>query len=143
MQLSPAGGNAHAGNHVLTQAESDLEFRAARQARCQQRTGARDRIARGESPFLVHRDKLTGFHSTALRLQAVVLNLYNAAAWNKKAPVHLDNLIANADAEHYEILIDLLAGYKRNGENDADFLALGKALAEARQPKPRRTRAAS
>jgi hypothetical protein len=143
MQLSPGLGTSHADNHVLTFAESELEFRAARQARSNQRADARDRIARGESPFRVHRDKLTGFHSTALRLQAVVLNLYNAAAWNKKAPVHLDNLIANADDEHYEILIDLLAGYKRNGENDADFLALGQALAQARQPKPRRAKGAA
>ena len=143
MELSPSRGTPPADNHVLTHAESELEFRAARQARSNQRTDARNRIARGESPFRVHRDKIAGFHSTALRLQAVVLNLYNSADWNKKSPVHLDNLIANADAEHYEILIDLLAGYKRNGENDAHFLALGQALAQARQPTPRRAKVAA
>ena len=130
-------------SRAYTLAELDALDRAADEQRRQQRESDRQRIAAGVSPFRVHLAKIAGCHSTALRLQAVVLNLYNAAAWNKKAPVHLDNLIANADDEHYEVLIDLLAGYKRNGENDADFLALGRQLAEARQPKARRTKVAA
>lgn len=98
----------------------------------------RERIAAGESPFAVHRDAILQCHSTALRLQAVVLNLYNDGHWAKKAPVYLSSLIANADDEHIEILIDLQRGYARCGEADPDFLALGRLLAEQRLPKSRR-----
>lgn len=98
----------------------------------------RERIAGGESPFAVHRDRILQCHSTALRLQAVVLNLYNDGIWAKKAPVYLSSLLANADDEHTEILFDLLRAYARHGENDADFIALGRTLAAARQPKGRR-----
>lgn len=103
---------------------------------------ARDRIAAGESPFEVHRSHILQDHSTALRLQAVVLNLYNDGHWAKKAPVYLSSLIANADDEHVEILLDLLRGYARNGENDPDFLALGRLLAEDRLRGKRKTRSA-
>jgi len=99
----------------------------------------RERIAGGESPFLVHRDKIVQCHSTALRLQAVVLNLYNDGVWAKKAPVYLSSLLANADEEHVEVLMDLLRGYARRGENDREFLALGHQLAVARQRKGRRS----
>lgn len=96
------------------------------------------RIKAGESPFVVHRERILQCHSTALRLQTVVLNLYNDGVWAKKAPVHLSSLLANADEEHVQILMDLLRGYARYGENDRDFLALGHQLAQARLPKGRR-----
>ena len=95
----------------------------------------RGRIQAGESPFAVHRDRILQCHSTALRLQAVVLNLYNDGVWAKKAPVYLSSLLANADEEHTQILIDLLRGYARRGENDREFLALGHQLATARQSR--------
>lgn len=98
----------------------------------------RERIKAGESPFAVHRDRILQYHSTALRLQTVVLNLYNDGVWAKKAPVHLSSLLANADDEHVQILMDLLRGYARHGENDREFLALGHQLAEARLRKGRR-----
>lgn len=97
-------------------------------------------VLRGVSPFARHRDKILGCHSTGLRLQAVVLNLYNSGDWAKKAPVRLDDLIANADDAHVEVLIDLLRGYQHNRENDADFLRLGRELALDRLPKPRTRR---
>lgn len=97
----------------------------------------RERIKAGESPFAVHRARILQCHSTALRLQAVVLNLYNDGVWAKKAPVYLSSLLANADEEHQQILIDLLRGYARRGENDREFLALGHQLATARQRRSR------
>lgn len=98
---------------------------------------ARERISAGESPFLVHRQAILECHSTALRLQAVVLNLYNDGEWAKKAPVYLSSFLANADEHHTEILFDLLRGYSRNIENDPHFLALGRQLAEARMRRGR------
>lgn len=96
---------------------------------------ARERIAAGESPFRVHAQKVLGCHSTAYRLQALALSLYNSAEWAKKAPVRLDDLLASADDDHVEAAIDMLRGYARRGENDADFMALGKQLALARLNK--------
>lgn len=93
---------------------------------------ARERIAAGESPFRVHADKILGCHSTALRLQALVLSLYNSQQWHKKVPVRLDDLFAAADEDHCEAAIDMLRSYGRRGENDADFMALGKHLATRR-----------
>lgn len=97
----------------------------------------RARIKAGESPFVVHRDRILQYHSTALRLQTVVLNLYNDGVWAKRAPVHLSSLLANADEEHVQVLMDLLRGYARNGENDREFLALGEQLARARLTRKR------
>lgn len=99
---------------------------------------ARARIAAGESPFAVHRDKILGGYSTALRLQALVLNLYNGGHWRKKVPAPLDDLIANADRSHFEAAVDLLRGYFDNREEDREFLALGRLLAEQRLPRARR-----
>lgn len=131
-------GTLLASNHVLTDAEFEAQKLDLAKVRTDAREEVRQALARGVSPFLAHRPKIFGFHSTALRLQAVVLNLYNDACWAKKAPIYLSSLIANADREHLEILIDLIRAYARNGENDPDFMALGKQLAEARQPKARR-----
>lgn len=130
---------------TATQAAAPVEFvpgttfseMAAAQIARQQ--SDRERIAAGESPFLVHAPKVLAYHSTALRLQAVVLNLYNGDDWAKKAPVRLDNLLANGDKDHATALLDMLAGYYQRGENDPHFMALGRRLALERQPKARRS----
>lgn len=136
-QAAAALGNPN-GDRYYTQAELDAQYAADIERKKLARLGARAQLAAGASAFRVHRDKIIGCHSTALRLQAVVLHLYNGAYWASLAPVRLDNLLANADAEHVEILIDLLRSYARHGENDADFLALGRELAEERAPRPRK-----
>jgi hypothetical protein len=120
---------------ALTAADRSAFFEGLEAA---QRT-PRERVAAGESPFLVYRDHILQYHSTALRLQAVVLNLYNDGDWAKKAPVYLATLIANADELHFEILISLLRAYAKRGENDREFLALGRQLAETRLRKGRRS----
>lgn len=126
------------GDRYFTQAELDAQYAADIERKKLTRLTARNQLAAGVSAFRVYRDKIVAYHSTALRLQAVVLNLYNSGVWAKRQPVHLDNLLANADEEHVGILIDLLRSYARNGENDADFLALGRELAEERAPRQRK-----
>jgi hypothetical protein len=119
-------------------ADLQAEIQAADARHGSAAAAARARIAAGESAFVVHRDKILGHHSTALRLQALVLNLYNGGDWRKKLPVPLDNLVANADRETFEAVLDLLRGYFDSGENDLEFLALGRMLAEQRLPRERR-----
>ncbi len=136
-QAAAALGNPN-GDRYYTQAELDAQYAADIERKKLERLTAREQLAAGASPFRVYRDKIVAYHSTALRLQAVVLNLYNSGNWAKRQPVHLDNLIANADEEHVGILIDLLRSYARHGENDADFLALGRELAEANAPRQRK-----
>lgn len=110
-----------------------------------ERTGwtARQRVDVGESPFRVHASKVLGCYSTAYRLQALVLSLYNSTEWHKKAPVHLDNLLANADEDHVNAAIDMLRSYAKRGERDPDFLALGMQLAKARIRSSQRRKGAA
>lgn len=136
-------GDLRAVNRCLTTEECARLDRELEQRRIDERASIRQALDAGVSPFRVYRDKILGCHSTGLRLQAVVLNLYNDGYWAKKAPVYLSSLIANADGEHFEILVTLLRAYKRNGENDREFLALGKLIAESRMPKPRRAKVAA
>ena len=136
-QAAATLGNPN-GDRYYTQAELDAQYAADIERKKLARLTAREQITAGASPFRVYRDKIVAYHGTALRLQAVGLNLYNSGVWARRKGVHLDNLIANADAEHVEILIDLLRSYAKRGENDADFLALGRELAEANAPRPRK-----
>lgn len=123
----------------LTLADLQAELAGIEARHAADVAAARARIAAGESPFAVHRHKILGGHSTALRLQALVLNLYNGGVWRKKVPAPLDDLIANADRSHFEAALDLLRGYYDSREEDREFLALGRQLAEERQPRARRT----
>ena len=95
----------------------------------------RERLAAGESAFRVHANKVLGCYSTAYRLQALVLSLYNSNQWAKKVPVRLDDLLAGADDDHVEAAIGMLRSYARFGENDPDFMALGKQVALRHLPK--------
>lgn len=81
-----------------------------------------------QSPFVKYLREITGMHSTALRLQDLVLHLYNDDDW----PVHLSQLLANADERHKQIVLELIDWYWQHGENDEDFLALGRRLANSR-----------
>jgi len=78
------------------------------------------------NPFVAYRAEITGGYSTAERLAAMVLNLYNGAAYG----VRLDMLLSSADEKHTRIALELLAWYAKHGENCAEFMALGKELAE-------------
>ncbi|MBT0961695.1 hypothetical protein [Denitromonas iodatirespirans] len=80
------------------------------------------------SPFERYRNEILGCHSTAYRLQALVLHLWNNDDW----PVKLANLMASADERYERIAIELIASYGHNGENDPHFMALGRLLAEER-----------
>lgn len=80
------------------------------------------------SPFERYRNEILGCHSTAYRLQALVLHLWNNDDW----PVKLANLMASADERYERIAIELIASYGHNGENDPHFMALGRQLASER-----------
>lgn len=80
------------------------------------------------SPFRRHADKLTGNYSTAIRLQNLVLHLYNGEDW----PVRLDNLLANADEAHVQAALEMIASYARHVENDLAFMEVARRIAEQR-----------
>lgn len=78
------------------------------------------------NPFVQYRAEICGGYSTAYRLAALTLHLYNGAAH----PVRLDNLLSNADEYHTRIALELLAWYARHGENCIDFMDLARYLVE-------------
>lgn len=79
--------------------------------------------ASSESPFLKHRDKILAGYSTAIRLQDLVLHLYN-----HRHKVDLPNLLRNADSLHREVAVELMRGYAENGEGDQSFMALAEQI---------------
>lgn len=79
-----------------------------------------------QNPFVAYRAEITGGYSTAQRLAALVLHLYNAA----RHGVRLDNLLSNADEHHTRIALELLAWYAKHGENCPEFMALARDLRE-------------
>lgn len=99
-------------------------------------TALYDLEAESENPFVAYRDQITGGYSTAHRLAALVLNLYNGAAF----AVRLDTLLSSADEKHARIALELLAWYARHGENCPEFMALAGQLAyEALRTQRRNT----
>lgn len=77
-----------------------------------------------ESPFVTHRTTILRQE----RLQALVLHLYNCDDW----PFNLGNQLTQLDAENLAIAFALMRAYHQHGENDPDFLDLGRQLAEYR-----------
>ena len=84
-----------------------------------------DLKAEPANPFVEYRAEICGGYSTAQRLAALVLHLYNGYAHG----VRLDNLLANADARHARIALELMAWYACHGENCPEFMALARELA--------------
>lgn len=80
------------------------------------------------SPFLRYRKEIMGGYSTAVRLQNLVLNL-----WNSNYPCQNGQLLANADAHHKRIALELFASYARHGENDPHFMAMADEIRDERQ----------
>lgn len=76
-----------------------------------------------ESPFLRHRQTILGNYSTALRLQELVLHL-----WNDTFKVRLASLFGGADTEHTRIALELITSYTRHGERDPDFMRLSDEI---------------
>lgn len=75
------------------------------------------------SPFKTYRREILSGYSTAQRLAALTLHL-----WNGAYPVRLDTLFANADQHHTLIALELMESYATWGENDPDFMALGREI---------------
>ncbi len=74
-----------------------------------------------QSPFVTHRGKIL----LQERLQALVLHLYNCDDW----PFNLGNQLTQLDSENLAIAFALMHAYHQHGENDPDFLDLGRQLA--------------
>ena len=75
------------------------------------------------SPFLRYRKEIMGGYGTAVRLQQLVLNL-----WNGNFPVSLGMLLANADQRHTRIALELIASYAEHKENDPHFMNLAAEI---------------
>jgi len=74
-----------------------------------------------QSPFVTHRGKILQQE----RLQALVLHLYNCDDW----PFNLGNQLTQLDSQNLTIVFALMWAYHQHGENDPDFLDLGRQLA--------------
>ena len=90
--------------------------------------GRQNGKASASSPFARHADKLSGNYSTSLRLQSLVLHLYNDEDW----PVRLGSLFWGADEEQTQAALEMMASYARLGENDPAFMEVARRLAEKR-----------
>ena len=77
------------------------------------------------SPFKTYRREIMSGYSTAQRMAALTLHL-----WNDAYPVRLGSLFANADERHTQIALELMESYSVWGENDPDFMALGREIYE-------------
>lgn len=83
----------------------------------------RNELIEYDSPFLRHREEILGGYSTAQRLSALTLHL-----WNDNNPVRLASLFGNADTRHTRIAMELIASYATNGENDPQFMNLADEI---------------
>lgn len=72
-----------------------------------------------QSPFITHRDKVLGYYSTAGWLRALVLAMWNGSAHK----VGLSQL-ASLDDAHATATLEMIASYRRHGENDPAFMSL-------------------
>lgn len=82
----------------------------------------KDEIAK-PSPYHVHRDNIFGGYGTSIRLQDLILHLYNSE--NK---CDLGALLANADEEHMELAIEIIRRYSILVENDQDFMRTAREI---------------
>lgn len=82
-----------------------------------------------DNPFTAYRAEICGGYSTAQRLAALVLHLYNGGVHG----VRLDNLLAIADERHTRIALELITWYGRYVENCPEFMALARELAERKE----------
>jgi len=74
-----------------------------------------------QSPFLMHRDKVLGYYGAASWLRQFVL-----AMWNGKGyPVGLSQF-RGLDRYHADAAFDMLAAYRKHGENDQAFMSLAE-----------------
>ena len=79
------------------------------------------------SPYVAHRAEIFGCYSTALRLQDLILHLYN-----QDNQMDLGRFLGNADEKHVEIALDIIRRYSILGENDKEFMTTAQELQERR-----------
>jgi hypothetical protein len=84
------------------------------------------------SPFLEFRDKFFMGGSTSGRLCDLVQNLYNGA---DNPGLDMGRLMSNADAGCAQLVINLLSWYWKHGENDPEFMKLGRELHDLKEAR--------
>jgi hypothetical protein len=72
-----------------------------------------------ESPFITHRNKVLGYYNTASWLRQLVLAMWSGS--NHKVGL---SQLAGVDEDHAKAALDMLHGYRKNGENDPAFMTL-------------------
>lgn len=72
-----------------------------------------------ESPFITHRDKVLGYYNTSSWLRQLVLAMWSGN--NHKVGL---SQLAGVDEDHATAALEMLYGYRKNGENDPAFMAL-------------------
>ena len=77
------------------------------------------------SPFLKYRSEVMGEYSTAHKLRALVLHL-----WNDNYPVRLSHLFGFSDERHTKIALEMIVSYTHHGERDEYFMDLAQQLRE-------------
>ncbi len=80
------------------------------------------------NPYQIHKSKFFADYNTAIRLQDLILHLYNS-----ENTCDLGGLLANADVEHRELAIELIRRYSILGENDRDFLETAGLIIRSRR----------
>lgn len=76
-----------------------------------------------DSPFLRYRKEILGSYTTAQRLAALTLHL-----WNSRNPVDLAFLLSGADQRHQRIALELIASYAEHSESDPHFMNLADEI---------------
>lgn len=87
------------------------------------------------SPFARYRKEIFGYYSTAERLQALTLHL-----WNSSNEVNLASLLINADEKHRRIALEMIASYSVWGENDPAFMMLANEIRDRRAQEAQRAK---
>lgn len=79
---------------------------------------------RHTSPFLRYRREILGDYETAVRLRAMVMNLWGGR------PANLSLLFHHADEQHTRIALECIASFTQYGENDTFFMTLASEIDE-------------
>lgn len=91
------------------------------------------------NPFVTHRSKVLGRHSTASWLRRAVLCMHSGL----DHPLSLSHL-GEIDDAHFNAFVEMLTHYRRHGETDLAFMTLAKdcleMLEEERTAKEREER---
>lgn len=81
------------------------------------------------TPFLRYRQEILGHYETAIRLRALVLNLWGGR------PANLGQLLMGADERHTRIALEMITSYTQYGENDSHFMGLASEIIDMEESR--------